>query len=66
MFLPAARRDDGAELQSLVSISNIPDLNPKSLRSGYVMKAYELLTAIHLSDRDVKPGDPLGLIEKIG
>ena len=45
-IFPATRRDGGAEPQSLVSVPNIPGLNPKSLRSVYEMKAYVLFIAI--------------------
>ena len=36
------RRGGGAEHQSLVSVPNIPGLNPKLLRSAYDMKAYTI------------------------
>ena len=63
MFLPGTMRNGGIEPPSLVSVLNIPGLNPKSLRSGYV-KAYVLLLAIRLSDRDVKPGGPMERFSK--
>ena len=44
----------------LVSVPNIPGLNPKSLHSAYVVKVYELLIVICLSDGDVKAGGTLG------
>jgi hypothetical protein len=49
-------RDGGAEPKSLVSVSNKPGLNLKSLLSAYNV----LLIAIRLSDGDVKPGGLLG------
>ena len=60
-FVPGTRRDGGAETQSLVSVANIPGLNPKSLSSAYGVKKYVLLLAIRSSDGDVKPGGPLVL-----
>ena len=63
--LPGIRSDDGAEIQSLVSIQNITELNPKYLRSAYDVKAFVLLTAIHPSDGDVKPGGHLGAFQNI-
>ena len=56
--LPGTKRDGGTEPQSLYYVPNIPDLNPKFLRSAYVM------IAIHPSDGDVNPGGPLGAFLK--
>ena len=63
-FLLGSRRDGGAESQSLISVPNTPGLNPKSLRNAYDVKAYELLIAIHQTDGDVKPDEPLGAFRK--
>jgi hypothetical protein len=52
IFLPGIRRDDGAKFQSLVFVSNIPGLNPNSLRSAYDVKIYVLLIAILPSKGD--------------
>ena len=38
--LPKTRRDGGEESQLLVSVSNIPGLNPQSLPSAYDVKVY--------------------------
>jgi len=57
-LLPGTRRDGEAEPQSLVSVLNIPGLNPKSHCSAYDMKAYVLLIAIRPLGVDVKPGGP--------
>ena len=54
----------GEEPQSLVFVSNIPDLNLRSLHSGYDVKANVLLIAICQSNGDVKPGGPLGPFRK--
>ena len=35
-------KDGGAECLCLVSVSNIPKINPKSLHSAFVVKAYVL------------------------
>ena len=48
----------------LVSVPNIPLLNPKSLHSVYDVKAYLLSVAIRPSDGDVKPGGSLGAFQK--
>jgi hypothetical protein len=57
-------RRPGCGVRSLVSIPNIPELNPKYLYSAYDLKAYEyiLLIAIRLSDGDVKSSAPLGAL----
>ena len=39
---------------------NIRELNPKSLRSVYDVKAYVLFIEILRSDGDIKPDGPLG------
>ena len=39
-FLPGTWRDVGAKPQSLVSVLNIPELKPKSLRMAYDVKVY--------------------------
>ena len=44
--IPETRRDGRAEPQSLVSVLNIPGLNPKSVRNAYDVKAYVVLIAI--------------------
>ena len=44
----------------LVSVPNIPALNPKFLYSAYEVKAYVLFIEISLSDGVIKPGGPLG------
>ena len=53
-FLPriGIRREDGAEPQSLVFASVIPELKPKSLFCVFVK-------VICLSDGDIKHGGPL-------
>jgi hypothetical protein len=43
IFLPVTRRDGRAQPQSLVSVPNIPVLNPKSLCRVCDVKAYVLL-----------------------
>ena len=48
--LPGTRRDGGAETQSLVSLRNIPGLNPKSLRNKYDVNTYVLLMLIRPSN----------------
>ena len=53
------RRNGNAELQSLVSVPNIPGLNTKYLRCALV-KVCVLLIAICLSDGHVKHGGTLG------
>ena len=52
--------ENGAEPQLLVSVPNIPGLNPKSLLCVHDVKAYVLLIVTHPSDRDIKPGGLLG------
>ena len=44
----------------------LPGLNPKSLRSVYDVKGYVLLTAIHSSDVNVKPGGSPSVFFKKG
>ena len=63
-FHPETRRDGGEEPQSLVTVPNILELNPKSLCSAYEVKACVLLIAICTSDRDDKFDGPLMLFEK--
>ena len=46
---------------NLISVINAPRLNPNSLRSAHVVKAYVLLIAIRSSDGDIKPGGTLGV-----
>jgi hypothetical protein len=58
--------DSGQEPQSLVSVSNISGLNPKSLCNVFDVKAYVVLIATHPSVGDVKTDDPLVLLEKVG
>ena len=53
-----------AKSQSLVSVPNIPGLNPKSLRSVFDVKANTQLEAILPLDGDVKTGGPLITFEK--
>ena len=48
-FIPKTRRDGGAELQSLVSVPNIPGVNPKSLYSAYDVIAYVLMITSSMS-----------------
>ena len=43
-------KDGGAEHQSLVSLQNVPGMNPKSLHSTFVVKANVLLTVFRPSD----------------
>ena len=57
--------DDKAELLPLVSVPNIPGLNPKSLRSANALRAYILLIVIRPSDGDVKPSGPLVLSKRV-
>ena len=64
-FLLGNRKEDGAELQSPVYIPNIPGLNPKSLLSAYEVKAYVILSVIHLLDGDVRPGSPLDAFRRV-
>ena len=45
-FLPETRRNDGTELQSLASVSNVPGLNPKSFDSAYNVKEYVPLLVV--------------------
>ena len=45
-FLPETRGDGGTVPQSLVSVPNIPGLNPKFLHNAYDVKAYVLLIVI--------------------
>ena len=65
---PGTRRCGGAEPQSLVSVSNIRGLNPKSLLSAYDVKAYVLLTAIIPSDPHLTLSQavPLVLLKREG
>ena len=56
--------ENGAEPQLLVSVPNIPGLNPKSLLCVHDVKAYVLLIVTHPSDRDIKPGGLLGAFQK--
>ena len=58
--IPGTWRDGGAKSQSLVSVLNIPGLNPKSCRSEYDVKEYVPLITIRPSDEDVTPCSPLG------
>ena len=64
-FLPGTRRDGGAEPQSLVSVLNIPGLDPKSFHAACDVKAYVLLMAIRPPDGDVKPDSQFVIFEKI-
>ena len=54
-FLHGTKREGGTESESLVSVPNIPGLNPKSLCSPCDMKVYVQFLVIHLSDGEVKP-----------
>ena len=47
-------------LKSLVSVPNIPGINPRSLHNAFNVKAYIWLKAICPSDGDIKPSGPLG------
>ena len=40
LFLSSTRRDGGVEFEILISVPNIPVLNPKFIRSEYEVKAY--------------------------
>ena len=46
------------------SLPNIPRLNPNSVRNKFDMKTYVLLTAIRLSNGNVKSGAHLGTNRK--
>ena len=48
----------------LVSVLNIPGLNPKSLLCLYDVKAYVLLISMRPTDWDLKTGDPIGAFRK--
>ena len=50
------RRNGGTESQSVVSVSNLPALNLRSLRSAFVVKVYVVSIVIRPWDGDVKPG----------
>ena len=51
--IPETRKVRGVEPQSLVSVPNIPGLNPKFHHSACDVKAHVLLIEIHPSDGDL-------------
>ena len=57
-------KNGGPENQLLVSASDIPGLNSKSLHSIYVGKKCILLIAIRPFEGDVKSGGPFGTFDK--
>ncbi|KAJ4441506.1 hypothetical protein ANN_11362 [Periplaneta americana] len=63
-FYLGARRDASAQLLITRLCTNMPGLNPKSLRSAYEEKAWSLLIVIRLLDGDIKSGSPLGAIRQ--
>ena len=67
-FLPGIRREGQTNPQSLVSVPNMPGLNPRFLGSGYDVKSYVLLIAIRPSDGNVKPGGrtPWAYLKRVG
>ena len=52
------------QAQSLLSVPNIPGLNPNSLHTSYDVKANVLLIVIRPPYRNVKPSGLLGAIRK--
>ena len=64
MFLSRTKRDDGAENHSLVTVPNIPALNPQALCNSHGMQAYILLIPIYQFGGDLKPGVHLDVFQK--
>ena len=58
-------RDDEAEPNSQVSVPTVPGLNPKSLRSAYVMKTYVMPIAIRPSDATLSLSAPSILFDNV-
>ena len=65
-FLLGTWRLTGAEPQSLVSVTNIPGLNNKSLRSAYDVKAYLPLIAIPPQMGKLSLAVQLVVFERVG